>query len=46
MSSSCGINGEINTIIAPISEMVGDTMIVKSFHIKTKNTLYTKIVLE
>jgi len=45
-SSYSGINGEINTIIAPISEMVGDTMIVKSFHIKTKNTLYTKIVLE
>jgi hypothetical protein len=45
-SSYSGVNGEINTIIAPISEMIGDTMIVKSFHIKTKNTLYTKIVLE
>ena len=45
-SSYSGTNGEINTIIAPISEMAGDTMVVKAFHSKSKNTLYTKIVLE
>jgi hypothetical protein len=45
-SSYSGTNGEVNTIIAPISEMAGDTMVVKAFHIKSKTTLYTKIVLE
>lgn len=45
-SSYSGKRGEINTIISPISEMVGDTMIVKSFHSKTKTIIYTKIVLE
>jgi hypothetical protein len=45
-ASYSGTNGEINTIIAPISEMVGDTMVVKTFSYGAKKTIYTKIVLE
>jgi hypothetical protein len=41
-----GTNGEINTIIAPISEMKGDTMIVKTSHFASKKIIFTKIVLE
>ena len=41
-----GTNGEINTIIAPISEMKGDTMIVKTTHFASKKIIFTKIVLE
>jgi hypothetical protein len=45
-ASYSGTNGEINTVIAPISEMAGDTMIVKTFSYGAKKTIYTKIVLE
>ena len=45
-ASYSGTNGEINTIIAPISEMKGDTMVVKTFSYGAKKTIYTKIVLE
>ena len=45
-SSYSGTNGEVNTIIAPISEMKGDTMIVKTKHSKSNTLLYTKIILE
>jgi len=45
-ASYSGTNGEINTVIAPISEMKGDTMVVKAFSYNAKKTIYTKIVLE
>jgi hypothetical protein len=45
-TSYSGTNGEINTIIAPISEMIGDTMVVKSKHSISNKILYVKIVLE
>lgn len=45
-TSYSGTNGEINTIIAPISEMIGDTMVVKSKHSISNKVLYVKIVLE
>jgi len=44
--SYSGTNGEINTVITPISEMKGDTMVVKAFNYNAKKTIYTKIVLE
>ena len=45
-ASYSGTKGEINTIIAPISEMKGDTMVIKAFNYNAKKTIYTKIVLE
>jgi hypothetical protein len=45
-SSYSGTNGEINNIIAPIREMIGDTMVLKSSHYTSKKVIYTKIVLE
>jgi hypothetical protein len=45
-SSYSGTNGEINTIIAPISEMKRDTMIIKATHSLSNKIIYTKIVLE
>ena len=45
-ASYSGTNGEINTIISPISEMKGDTMVIKAFNYNAKKTIYTKIVLE
>ena len=45
-SSYSGKNGEINTIIAPISEMKGDTLILKATHYESKKILITKIVLD
>ena len=45
-SSYSGTNGEINTVIAPISEMKGDTMVIKAFNYNAKKTIYTKVVLE
>jgi hypothetical protein len=45
-SSYSGKNGEINTIIAPISEMKGDTLILKATHYESKKMLITKIVLD
>ena len=45
-ASYSGTNGEVNTMIAPISEMKGDTMIIKAFNYNAKKTIYTKVVLE
>ena len=44
--SYSGTNGEINTIISPISEMIGDTMIVKGRHSVSNKIVFTKIILE
>lgn len=41
-----GKYGEINTMIAPVKEMKGDTMIIKATHSLSKTIIYTKIVLE
>lgn len=38
--------GEINTVIAPIREMIGDTMILKTLHSLSNKIIYTKIVIE
>jgi hypothetical protein len=45
-SSYNGSGGEFNTIIAPIREMVGDTMIVKVTHTESKKYQILNIVLE
>ena len=45
-SSYSGKNGEMNTIIAPISEMKGDTMVIKAFNYNAKKTIYTKVILD
>ena len=45
-SSYSGKNGEINTIIAPTGDMIGDTLIVKLSHYESDINLYTKVVLE
>jgi hypothetical protein len=45
-TSYSGTKGEINTIIAPISEMKGDTMVIKAFNYNAKKTIYTKVILE
>jgi hypothetical protein len=45
-SSYSGTKGEVNTIIAPISEMKGDTMIIKAFNYNAKKTIYTKVILD
>jgi hypothetical protein len=45
-ASYSGTNGQINIMIAPISKMKGDTMIVKGFNYNSNKTIYTKIVLE
>jgi hypothetical protein len=45
-SSYSGTNGEVNTIIAPIREMIGDTLVLKSIHSLSNKIIYTKIVLE
>ena len=45
-SSYAGTNGEINTIIAPIYKMKGDTMIVDCTILDYKVTKQIKIVLE
>jgi hypothetical protein len=45
-SSYSGKYGEVNTVIAPISEMKGDTMIVKVRHSLSNTIIFTKIVLE
>jgi hypothetical protein len=41
-----GSGGEINTMIAPVKEMKGDTMIIKATHSLSNKIIYTKIVLE
>ena len=45
-SSYSGKVGEINTVIAPISEMKGDTMVIKAFNYNAKKTIYTKVILD
>jgi len=45
-SSYSGKGGEINTIIAPIKEMKGDTMIIKGHNFESNKIVFTKIVLE
>lgn len=44
--SYSGTSGEFNTVIAPIRTMVGDTMIVKLEHTKSKTVKLLNIVLE
>ncbi len=46
LASYSGTTGEINTVISPIREMIGDTMVVKSNHTLSNKIIYTKIVLE
>ena len=45
-TSYSGTKGEVNTIIAPIREMIGDTLVLKASHYTTNKIIYTKIVLE
>ena len=45
-ASYSGTKGEINTVIAPISEMKGDTMVIKAFNYNAKKTIYTKVILD
>ena len=45
-SSYSGRGGDINNVIAPIREMIGDTMILKASHYPSNKTIYTKIVIE
>ena len=45
-ASYSGTKGEINTMIAPISEMKGDTMVIKAFNYNAKKTIYTKVILD
>jgi hypothetical protein len=45
-TSYSGNSGEFNTVIAPIRTMVGDTMIVKLEHSKSKTLNILNIVLE
>jgi len=45
-ASYSGTNGEINTVISPIREMIGDTMIIQAKHTLSSKNIYTKIILE
>jgi hypothetical protein len=45
-ASYSGTGGEINTIIAPIREMVGDTMVIKAYNYESNKFIITKIVFE
>ena len=45
-ASYSGTKGEVNTIIAPIRDMIGDTLVLKSTHSLSNKIIYTKIVLE
>jgi len=45
-ASYTGKNGEFSNMIAPIKEMIGDTMILQTKHTLSKKIVYTKIVLE
>ena len=45
-SSYSGKGGEINTIIAPTGDMIGDTLIIKLSHYESDKNIYTKVVLE
>ncbi len=44
--SYSGKGGEINTIIAPVREMIGDTMVLLASSSSAKKNIYTKIVIE
>ena len=44
--SYSGKGGVINTIIAPIREMIGDTMVLMASHSLSNKIIYTKIVIE
>ncbi len=44
--SYSGKGGEINTVIAPIREMIGDTLVLKAIHTPSNKTIFTKIVIE
>lgn len=44
--SYSGKGGEINTIIAPIREMIGDTLVLLATNASSKKNVYTKIVIE
>lgn len=41
-----GTGGEINTIIAPLSRMKGDTLILKGYHYNSNKFVFARIVLE
>ncbi len=45
-ASYTGKNGEFSNMIAPIKEMIGDTMILKSENTLSKKIAITKIILE
>lgn len=45
-ASYSGKGGEINNMIAPIYKMKGDTLILKTTHSRSKQIVFTKIVLE
>jgi hypothetical protein len=44
--SYSGKGGEVNTVIAPIREMIGDTLVLKAIHTPSNKTIFTKIVIE
>lgn len=41
-----GRGGEINTMIAPILNMVGDTLIIQAYNYTSNQRVFTKVVLE
>ncbi len=46
LASYSGTKGEFNTIIAPVAEMKGDTLVVKATNYASGFVRYAKIVLE
>jgi hypothetical protein len=45
-SSYSGKAGSVNTIIAPVGQMKGDTLIIKASNYENKLNAITKVVLE
>jgi hypothetical protein len=45
-ASYSGSGGKISTMISPTGNMIGDTLVLKTYHYESKITLYTKVVLE
>lgn len=45
-ASYSGAGGRINTIISPIMDMKGDTMVVKAINAGLEKPVYTKIILD
>lgn len=41
-----GKGGEINTMIAPIRSMVGDTLIIQAYNYTSNKRTFTKVILE